>query len=239
MPLTLVAIVVAVVAWVWLRNQPASQRNAAILKLALLAGIGIVVLLAVTGRLHFVFAGLAFLYPLLRRLLPSLLRGGLGRVAGGAGAKSGNEAHDSSDILEMTLDHDSGIMSGKIIKGPMEGRELAELSESEFLELLRYCRGQDEDSARLLETYLDRRFGDSWRADDEAASESDPSDGSGNTGGPLTESEALDILGLEPGASREEIIKAHRRMMQKLHPDHGGSNYLAARINEAKECLLG
>ena len=104
---------------------------------------------------------------------------------------------------------------------------------------MRYCRGQDEDSARLLETYLDRRFGDSWRADDEAASESDPSGGSGNTSGPLTESEALDILGLEPGASREEIIKAHRRMMQKLHPDHGGSNYLAARINEAKECLLG
>jgi hypothetical protein len=238
-PLTLVAIVVAVVAWVWLRNQPASQRNAAILKLALLAGIGIVVLLAVTGRLHFVFAGLAFLYPLLRRLLPSLLRGGLGRVAGGAGAKSGNQSHVSSDILEMTLDHDSVIMNGKIIKGPMEGRELAELSESEFLELLRYCRGQDEDSARLLETYLDRRLGDSWRADDEAASESDPSGGSGNTGGPLTESEALDILGLEPGASREEIIKAHRRMMQKLHPDHGGSNYLAARINEAKECLLG
>lgn len=238
MPLTLVAIVVAVVAWVWLRNQPASQRNAAILKLALLAGIGIVVLLAVTGRLHFVFAGLAFLYPLLRRLLPSLLRGGPGSMAGGARAKSGNQSHVSSDILEMTLDHDSGTMSGKIIKGPMEGRELADLSESEFLELLRYCRGQDEDSARLLETYLDRRFGDSWRADDDAA-EHDQSGGTGSSSGPLTESEALDILGLEPGANREEIIKAHRRMMQKLHPDHGGSNYLAARINEAKECLLG
>jgi hypothetical protein len=238
-PLTLVAIVVAVVAWIWLRNQPASQRNAAILKLALLAGIGVVVLLAATGRLHFLFAGLAFLYPLLRRLLPSLLRGGLGGMAGGTKAKSGNQSHVSSDILEMTLDHDSGTMSGKIIKGPMEGRELADLSETEFLELLRYCRGQDEDSARLLETYLDRRFGDSWRADDAAASENDQSGDNGNTSGPLNESEALDILGLEPGASREEIIKAHRRMMQKLHPDHGGSNYLAARINEAKECLLG
>lgn len=239
MPLTLIFIVVSVVAWIWVRNQAPSQRNAAILKLALVAGIGIVVVLAVTGRLHFLFAGLAFLYPLLRRLLPSLLRGGIGGTVGGANAKPGNQSHVSSDILEMTLDHDSGTMNGKIIKGPMEGRELADLGENEFLELLRYCREQDEDSARLLETYLDRRFGDSWRADYEAAAGGTESGERGSAGGPLTESEALDILGLESGASREEIIKAHRRMMQKLHPDHGGSNYLAARINEAKECLLG
>lgn len=236
MPLTLLVIVLSVVAWLWLRNQPASQRKPAILKLALIAGIGIVVLLAVTGRLHFVFAALAFLYPLLRRVLPSLLSGA---ANGGAEGKSGNQSRVSSDILEMSLDHDSGTMSGKILKGPMAGRELADLSESEFLELLRYCRAQDEDSARLLETYLDRRFGDSWRADDEASSDSGTSGECGNSGGPLTEREALDILGLEPGASREEVIRAHRRMMQKVHPDHGGSNYLAARINEAKECLLG
>ncbi|MFO7528956.1 MAG: molecular chaperone DnaJ [Marinobacter sp.] len=239
MPLTLLVIVLAVVAWLWLRNQPASQRIPAILKLALIAGTGIVVLLAVTGRLHFVFAALAFLYPLLRRVLPSLLSGA---GNGGAEGKSGNQSRVSSEILEMSLDHDSGTMSGKILKGPMAGRELADLSESEFLELLRYCRAQDEDSARLLETYLDRRFGDSWRADGEAGSDAGGSGergNSGNAGGPLTESEALDVLGLEPGASREEIIRAHRRMMQKVHPDHGGSNYLAARINEAKERLLG
>ncbi|MBC7184991.1 MAG: DnaJ domain-containing protein [Marinobacter sp.] len=242
MPLTLLVIVVAVVAWIWLRNQPASQRKPAILKLALITGIGVLLLLAVTGRLHFLFAFLAFLYPLLRRVLPSLLSGGQAGMGGGAEASSGNQSHVSSDILEMSLDHDSGTMSGKIVKGPMAGRELADLSEHEFLELLRYCRQQDEDSARLLETYLDRRFGDSWRADDDAGADGRTSgEGSGarGSGGPLTESEALDILGLEPGASREEIIKAHRRMMQKLHPDHGGSNYLAARINEAKQCLLG
>lgn len=161
---------------------------------------------------------------------------------GGAKAKPGNQSHVSSEVLEMSLDHDSGTMDGTILKGPMAGRALSDLGETEFLELLRYCRTQDEDSARLLETYLDRRFGDSWRADDQADSESGESAEGGNGGnasGPLTESEALDILGLEPGASREEIIQAHRRMMQKVHPDHGGSNYLAARINEAKECLLG
>ncbi|MCG7198792.1 molecular chaperone DnaJ [Marinobacter pelagius] len=242
MPLTLLVIVLSVVAWLWLRNQPASQRKPAILKLALIAAIGVVILLAVTGRLHILFAALAFLYPLLRRVIPSLFTGQLaGAGRGGAEAQTGNQSRVAGDILEMTLDHDSGTMSGKVLKGPMAGRALADLSESEFLELLQYCRRHDEDSARLLETYLDRRFGDSWRADDEGGNGGGEPGGnghSGSSGGPLTESEALDILGLEPGASREEIIRAHRRMMQKVHPDHGGSNYLAARINEAKERLL-
>jgi len=94
-------------------------------------------------------------------------------------------------------------MSGQILKGPMAGRALADLREREFLELLRYCREQDEDSARLLETYLDRRSGDSWRGDDQASAGDRASDDGATSGGPLTESEALDILGLETGASRE------------------------------------
>jgi hypothetical protein len=151
----------------------------------------------------------------------------------------------SSDILKMTLDHDSGYMTGEIVKGSMAGRALADLAESEFIGLLQYCRDQDEDSARLLETYLDRRFGDSWRTDDPTGDDSAESSEQGserkgsNSSGSLTDSEALDILGLQEGASREEIIQAHRRVMQKMHPDRGGSNYLAARVNEAKERLLG
>ena len=239
MPLTLVIIVISIAAWVWLRNQPPGQRKPAIIKLASVAGIAMVVILALTGRLHFLFVLLAFLFPLLRRMLPFILTGS---GSGGAKARSGNQSHVSSDILEMTLDHDSETMSGKILKGPMAERELADLGENEFIELLRYCREHDEDSARLLETYLDRRFGDSWRADDDTGdnnSNGNSGEGLGSSNdGPLTESEALDILGLEPGASRKEIIQAHRRMMQKLHPDHGGSNYLAARVNEAKERLL-
>ncbi len=231
----------AVVAWVWLRNQPPGQRKPAIIKLVLAAGILVLVLLAVTGRLYLLVGLLAFLLPLLRRVLPSILMGRMsGAGRGEAKAKPGNQSHVSSDILNMTLDHDSGTMSGEILKGPMAGRAMADMGESEFIELLQYCRDHDEDSARLLETYLDRRFGDSWRTDDPAGddsagnSERENSDG----GGPLTDSEALDILGLGAGASRDEIIQAHRRMMQKMHPDRGGSNYLAARVNEAKERLL-
>jgi len=230
-----------VVAWVWLRSQPPSQRKPAILKLVLIAGILMAILLAVTGRLQILLGLLVFLYPLLRRVLPSLLTGQMsGSGRGEAEAKPGNQSHVSSDILDMTLDHDSGTMSGEILKGPMAGRELADLGESEFIGLLQYCREHDEDSARLLETYLDRRFEDSWRADDpgdNSAGESEPENS--GSGGALTESEALDVLGLEAGASRDEIIQAHRRVMQKIHPDRGGSNYLAARVNEAKERLLG
>lgn len=239
MPLTLLVVVMTVVAWVWLRSQPPGQQKPAILKLVSIAGILMAVVLAVTGRLQILLGLLVFLFPLLRRVLPSLL---MGRMPGSgeANAKPGNQSHVSSNILNMTLDHDSGTMSGEILKGPMAGRALADMGEGEFIELLQYCRDHDEDSARLLETYLDRRFGDSWRADDpsgdNSAGESER-ENSGN-GGALTESEALDILGLEAGASRDEIVQAHRRVMQKIHPDRGGSNYLAARVNEAKERLL-
>lgn len=242
MPLTLLVIVMTGVAWVWLRSQPPNQRKPAILKLVLIAGVLMAVLLAVTGRLQILLGLLVFLFPLLRRVLPSLLTGQMsGSGRGEAEAKPGGQSNVSSDILDMTLDHDSGTMSGEILKGPMAGRALADLGESEFIELLQYCRDNDEDSARLLETYLDRRFEDSWRTDDPAGdgSERNREGESSGSGGALTESEALDVLGLEAGASRDEIIQAHRRVMQKIHPDRGGSNYLAARVNEAKERLLG
>nr|WP_243431869.1 DnaJ domain-containing protein [Aliamphritea spongicola] len=102
------------------------------------------------------------------------------------------------------------------------------MTEQEFLQLLSYCRQHDQQSARLLETYLDKRFGDRWRDDDQPTGDA-----------PLSEvDEAYQILGLEKGASEQEIIEAHRRLMQKMHPDRGGSDYLAAKINQAKDLLM-
>ncbi|MCV0396448.1 MAG: DnaJ domain-containing protein [Rhizobiaceae bacterium] len=136
--------------------------------------------------------------------------------------------------LEMELDHDTGGLDGVVLAGTMEGRRLADL-DLETLKSLLVELGSDEDSRRLLETYLDGRF-PVWR--DDAEAHDGAREGSAPGSGPMTEQEAYEILGLEPGASAADIRKAHRRLMQRVHPDHGGTSFLAARINEAKDFLL-
>jgi DnaJ-like protein len=152
-----------------------------------------------------------------------------------AGPTSGRVSDVETAWLRMTLDHDSGTMSGIIRRGPHQGRRLAELSPAELVALWRECRAEDEASAKLLETYLDRVTPD-WRQG--------RGDGAGEraAGGRASEAmsreEAYKILDLQPGASADDIKAAHRRLMLKLHPDHGGSTYLAARINQAKDLLM-
>ncbi|TGG90735.1 molecular chaperone DnaJ [Natronospirillum operosum] len=256
MPLILFALLMAFAGWVYMRAQPPGQRRQALIKVLVACALVGVIFLALTGRLHLVFGLLAAMVPFLRRLLPAFLLGRIfrGGIPGGMGGgipgmgggrsqpKPGNQSKVTTDVLEMALDHDSGEMQGRVLQGPMEGRELVSLGESDFIELLQFCRQRDADSARLLETYLDKRFGDSWRADDPqqgaGAGQQEEQSGSASGGGPMNRREALDILGLEEDATRDDIVMAHRRLMQKLHPDRGGSDWLAARINEAKKILL-
>lgn len=136
--------------------------------------------------------------------------------------------------LEMVLDHDSGRMEGRCLKGRFTGRELSSLVESELLQLLDELRSTDPQGAVLVEAYLDRRCG-GWR---DRKTESREKAKRGPSGATMTVNEAYDLLGLKPGAQEEHIRAAHRRLMMKFHPDQGGSTYLAARINEAKEVLL-
>jgi hypothetical protein len=137
-----------------------------------------------------------------------------------------------SAYLRMTLDHDSGEMDGVVLKGSLQGSHLRDLSLEQLQQLWETCRGEDADGAALLEAYLDRIHPD-WRQEEQA------SDATSHTPGPMSREEAWQVLGLEPGADEQAIIEAHRRLMQKLHPDRGGSTYLAAKLNQAKDLLLG
>jgi DnaJ-domain-containing protein 1 len=143
-----------------------------------------------------------------------------------------------TDALEMELDHDSGRMEGRCLKGQFTGRTLSSLSDDELLLLLAELRDADAQGAALIEAYLDRRA-QGWREKgaDGAAKEQARAPRGGRIR--MAPDEACAVLGLGKGASEEEIRAAHRKLMMKLHPDQGGSTYLAARINEAKDVLLG
>ena len=153
---------------------------------------------------------------------------------GNKGKTPGQKSGVRTEALEMVLDHDSGRMEGRCLKGRFTGRELSSLVESELLQLLDEVRSTDSQGAVLVEAYLDRHCG-GWR---DRKSESGEKAKRGLGGGSMTVNEAYDVLGLKPGANEEHICTAHRRLMMKFHPDQGGSTYLAARINEAKEVLL-
>jgi hypothetical protein len=145
---------------------------------------------------------------------------------------AGQTSRVRSAFLEMELDHDSGAMRGRILAGKHEGVSLDALEVTTLIGLLGEI---DEESRALLATYLDRRS-PAWR--EHAQGDAAAGQGGPPRSGPMTQEEAYQILGLEPGASAEEIGRAHRALMKKLHPDQGGTTYLAARINEAKDVLL-
>jgi hypothetical protein len=144
---------------------------------------------------------------------------------------SGQTSRVVTEHLEVELDHDTGAIRGRVRKGFFLGRELPGLAPAEMAHLWQDCRFADPQSAQILEAYLDRLH-PTWR-EDMARGE-----GQRGAGGAMTRAEALEILGLQPGAGADEIRRAHRELMLKLHPDRGGSTFLAAKINEAKEVLL-
>lgn len=146
----------------------------------------------------------------------------------GGQASPGQESRVETATLAMVLHHDSGRMSGTVKRGRFQGADLAELDIAALRDLLADCAAEDPDSVALLEAWLDRSHPD-WR---ETA-------GPPSAEGPMTRAEALAILGLAEGAAAEEIRAAHRRLMRTAHPDQGGSAWLAARLNAARDLLLG
>ena len=155
--------------------------------------------------------------------------------AGFSARAGGPVSRVRSATIEVELDQGSGEMAGTVIAGPQAGRPLSSFDLPGLLALRRECSARDVEGTRLVEAYLDRRFA-GWREH----AERDPDGGrrSDPERGPMTEKEAHEVLGLQPGAGPDAVRAAHRTLIKKLHPDGGGSTYLASRVNQAKDVLL-
>lgn len=207
---------------------------------AAVAGVALLLLVVLGAGRQLLALALPLLLPVMAQL-PHWLR----RMRAASGPSPGGSSAIETRFLRMRLDHDSGAMEGTVLEGPFRGRHLAELSEAELIELWRDCRAGDEQSAAVLEAYLDRTHGPDWRA---AAGAGQPGGETGERAGErqrqpasggMSREEACQVLGVEPDADEAAIKAAHRRLMQQFHPDRGGSDYLAAKINQAKQILLG
>ncbi|MCH7937778.1 MAG: molecular chaperone DnaJ [Proteobacteria bacterium] len=211
-----------------------------VLKGLLFGVIGVVALFFVfTGRLAWAFFALPALIPwFMRARRAHRMYKTFSRMAsGGPGSAGKGGAGQSSDVetrfLRMALDHATGQMTGQVLEGDFAGRALDSMSVNELVDLLKTCWVEDTPSAQVLETYINRTHPD-WRQ-----ATQDDGEGAGSGAGPMTRAMALEILGLGEGAGEQEIKDAHRRLIAGLHPDRGGSTYLAAQINRAKDVLVG
>lgn len=200
-----------------------------------IAAAGVMVFLVLRGGAGMLAPLAIFFLPMVRRWLRAQMAGGWS-VAGGArpsGAPRQSSAVETA-TLRMNLEHDTGRVGGDIKQGPFAGRTLDGLAFAEAVDLLTWCESHDAQSVGLVEAYLDRAHGADWR--DRAEARAAPARPAGAS---MTRTEACEVLGVAPGASAAEIRAAYHRLMLKVHPDHGGSTFLAAKINQAKDLLLG
>jgi len=231
----------------WFSKTPSRQVASSVRKYALYGAIALVIFFVVTGRLNWLYGLLVGLIPVAQRLFTLWnTANSFRRFGAGFGPGNQNSHHKSAGqtstidtpYLSMSLNHDTGEMTGIVLQGQYKGHRLDELSLDQLVELLKECRiNDDTDSEAVLESYLDRYHNtDDWREKYQQTNR-----GQSNTTAnknSMTADEAYQILGVQKGANIKEIKAAHRRLMQKFHPDRGGSNYLSVKINQAKDYLL-
>ncbi len=221
------------------------QRKKAGAKAGLLAFIAGLILLTVTGKLYILAALGTGLIVLAKRLFPflryfPLFQGLFQKAKAKKNSGTSKQSTVETSLLKMTLDHESGEIDGELLDTVSEGKFLSEFELPDLISLYIVAGKQYPDSTEILATYLDRKYGTDWR---EAANAENGSQESGQNSGEsgnseMTVIEAYEVLGLDNKATEEEIIAAHRKLMLKLHPDKGGSNYLATKINQAKDLLV-
>ena len=235
----LLIIALGVAAWIiyhFAKQNYKKHGKEYLIKIALFGLAAVILLAVVTGRAHALYALAAAAIPFIGRLAPLLRFLPMARQLynnyKSQNPSAGNHSNVRTDWLLMTLDHDSGEIDGEVLNGPLSGRKLSSLSLGELQQLYADCQRHDAEALRLLDAYAQRERAGEWET---GYSESGQSDNSNDN---VSTTNAWEILGLQPGATREEVIETHRRLMSKLHPDKGGSNFLASQINRAKEVLL-
>ncbi len=200
-----------------------------------LAILIVLLLLAVaTGRANAIFAVIGAAIAAIWRMAPLLLRfapqlSGIFKQFTGHGSSAQADSRVRTQTLIMTLDHESGEFDGKITEGEFTGRTLSSLGKAETQAFAEFCRQHDPEALKLISAFVAR-----YHPDWQVGSQSPPQSGSAD----MSTEEALSILGLDASASEDDIVLAHRRLMVKLHPDKGGNDYLATKINQAKDYLI-
>lgn len=229
MPRIILLVGLIFIVWYWwstVKGLPAERKRPFLWRSAFWAVLSISVILVVSGRMHWVGAGLAALIPLGKtflafgfRALPILRL--LGRF-------KTSPSQFKTKSLNVTINFSNSQMDGEVLIGDLAGKKLSELSDEQLESIATELKDIDRESYALLYAYRMRRGNAGQQNEDGFNAESFNG---------LSESEAYEVLGLDPTASKEEVIKAHKRLVQRLHPDRGGSDYLAAKINAAKDRL--
>jgi hypothetical protein len=213
---------------------PPHKRRAEYIKLGLGVAVATTLFLAATGRMNWIGAAFAGLLVVARQGLPLLLRlfPMLAHLRNKSAPAAGQNSTVETALLRMEMDHDSGALEGEILQGDFKGWRLTNMDRQQLEEFFAYCSSEDADSLQMLDSYLQQRFpGEAFAGQRQ---QSDP-----GTSNAMGRNEALAVLGLNDDATEEDITNAHRKLIQKLHPDRGGNDYLAAQINRAKDILLG
>ena len=229
MPRIILLVGLIFIVWYWwstVKGLPAERKRPFLWRSAFWAVLSISVILVVSGRMHWVGAGLAALIPLGKtflafgfRALPILRL--LGRF-------KTSPSQFKTKSLNVTINFSNSQMDGEVLIGDLAGKKLSELSDEQLESIATQLKDIDRESYALLYAYRMRRGNAGQQNEDGFNAESFNG---------LSESEAYEVLGLDQTASKEEVIKAHKRLVQRLHPDRGGSDYLAAKINAAKDRL--
>ncbi|GAC27288.1 DnaJ domain-containing protein [Brumicola pallidula] len=239
-------IIIGYIAVGYIRPLKLKQSKKVGATVGVVAFITTLLLLTITGKLYILAALGTGLVVFAKRFFPFLryfpfLKGLYQKAKGKQNSGSSQYSTVETSLLRMTLDHESGNVDGELLATDSKGKYLSELSLPELTSLYGLADKQYPDSIEVLAAYLDRKHGSDWREAANAGNYSGESEqnSSESNSDEMTAIEAYQVLGLDHNATEEEIIAVHRKLMLKLHPDRGGSNYLATKINQAKDLLLG